>query len=95
MTSSATAKFMAAARIGRHFGRRPGTPNDQACIESFFGHLRLDELWVESVTIESRGLADDRRDIAAVRAFQDGLRDPWTRAQPQRGNYLVNTTSRK
>jgi transposase InsO family protein len=30
---------MAGARIAWHFGR-PGTPNDQAWIESFFGHLK-------------------------------------------------------
>lgn len=39
MTSTHTAAFMAGARIARHFGR-PGTPNDQAWIESFFGHLK-------------------------------------------------------
>ncbi len=39
MTSNATAVFMAGARIAQHFGR-PGTPNDQAWIESFFGHLK-------------------------------------------------------
>ncbi|MBN9619007.1 MAG: transposase [Actinobacteria bacterium] len=39
MTSKATAVFMAGARIAQHFGR-PSTPNDQAWIESFFGHLR-------------------------------------------------------
>ena len=39
MTSSMTATFMAGARIAQHFGR-PGTPNDQAWIESFFGHLK-------------------------------------------------------
>lgn len=39
MTSKHTAAFMAGARIARHFGR-PGTPNDQAWIESFFGHLK-------------------------------------------------------
>ncbi|MGW4792431.1 hypothetical protein ACWEPC_08475 [Nonomuraea sp. NPDC004297] len=33
MTSSATRMFMAGARIVQHFGR-PGTPNDQAWIES-------------------------------------------------------------
>ncbi len=35
MTSKATAAFMAGARIAQHFGR-PGVPNDQAWIESFF-----------------------------------------------------------
>jgi len=39
MTSTATAVFMAGARIAQHFGR-PSTPNDQAWIESFFGHLK-------------------------------------------------------
>ncbi|HYN18601.1 MAG TPA: integrase core domain-containing protein [Actinomycetes bacterium] len=39
MTSKATAAFMASVRIGQHFGR-PGTPNDQAWIESLFGHVK-------------------------------------------------------
>lgn len=39
MTSNATAVFMAGARIAQHFGR-PATPDDQAWIESFFGHLK-------------------------------------------------------
>jgi putative transposase len=39
MTSKATTVFMAGARIAQHFGR-PSTPNDQAWIESFFGHLK-------------------------------------------------------
>jgi transposase InsO family protein len=39
MTSHATAVFMAGARIAQHFGR-PSTPNDQAWVESFFGHLK-------------------------------------------------------
>jgi transposase InsO family protein len=39
MTSKHTAAFMAGARIATHHGR-PSTPNDQAWIESFFGHLK-------------------------------------------------------
>lgn len=39
MTSKHTATFMASVRIGQHFGR-PATPNDQAWIESLFGHLK-------------------------------------------------------
>jgi putative transposase len=39
MTSKATVAFMAGARIAQHFGR-PSTPNDQAWVESFFGHLK-------------------------------------------------------
>lgn len=49
MTSSATARFMAAARVGQHFGR-PGTPNDQAWIESFFGHLKSEQPHLETIT---------------------------------------------
>ena len=49
MTSSATAKFMAAARIGQHFGR-PGVPNDQAWIESFFGHLKTEHPHLDTIT---------------------------------------------
>jgi putative transposase len=37
--SRATAVFMAGARIAQHFGR-PSTPNDQAWVELFFGHLK-------------------------------------------------------
>lgn len=48
MTSSATARFMAAARIGQHFGR-PGTPNDQAWIESFFGHLKAENPHLDQI----------------------------------------------
>jgi len=39
MTSKATRTFLAGARIAQHFGR-PGTPNDQAWIESLFGHVK-------------------------------------------------------
>jgi transposase InsO family protein len=39
MTSKATTVFLASVRIATHFGR-PGTPNDQAWIESFFGHIK-------------------------------------------------------
>lgn len=49
MTSSKTAQFMAVARIGQHFGR-PGTPNDQAWIESFFGHLKVEHPYLDTIT---------------------------------------------
>jgi putative transposase len=39
MTSRSTRAFLAGTRIAQHLGR-PGTPNDQAWIESFFGHLK-------------------------------------------------------
>jgi transposase InsO family protein len=49
MTSKATAVFMAGARIAQHFGR-PGTPNDQAWIESFFGHLKGEFPHLDTIT---------------------------------------------
>ncbi|MFF3062585.1 integrase core domain-containing protein, partial [Streptomyces sp. NPDC057909] len=39
MTSADTRAFMAACLIAQHFGR-PHTPNDQAWIESLFGHVK-------------------------------------------------------
>ena len=41
MTSGSTREFMALCAIHQHFGR-PGTPTDQAWIESFFGHLKCE-----------------------------------------------------
>lgn len=48
MTSRATAVFMAGARIAQHFGR-PSTPNDQAWVESFFGHLKGEHPHLEKI----------------------------------------------
>jgi transposase InsO family protein len=48
MTSRHTAAFMAGARIAQHHGR-PGTPNDQAWIESFFGHLKDENPHLDSI----------------------------------------------
>jgi putative transposase len=41
MTSSSTREFMALCAIAQHFGR-PGTPTDQAWIESLNGHVKID-----------------------------------------------------
>ncbi|MEX1092002.1 MAG: DDE-type integrase/transposase/recombinase, partial [Acidimicrobiia bacterium] len=41
MTAADTRQFMALMAIAQHHGR-PGTPTDQAHIESFFGHLKGD-----------------------------------------------------
>ena len=49
MTSKATSVFMAGARIAQHFGR-PGTPNDQAWVESFFGHLKGEFPHLDKIT---------------------------------------------
>jgi putative transposase len=41
MTSGSTREFMAMCAIAQHFGR-PGTPTDQAWIESVFSHVKAD-----------------------------------------------------
>lgn len=41
MTSNSTAQFMVLAAIIQHFGR-PGTPTDQAQIESLNGHIKAE-----------------------------------------------------
>jgi putative transposase len=41
MTSCSTREFMAMCAISQHFGR-PGTPTDQAWIESLFSHIKAD-----------------------------------------------------
>jgi len=41
MTSATTRDFMAMCAIAQHFGR-PGTPTDQAWIESLFSHVKAD-----------------------------------------------------
>jgi transposase InsO family protein len=41
MTSGSTREFMAMCAIAQHFGR-PGTPTDQAWIESLFSHVKAD-----------------------------------------------------
>jgi putative transposase len=48
MTSRSTRAFLAGARIATHFGR-PGTPNDQAWIESFFGHLKGEHPYLDKI----------------------------------------------
>ena len=41
MTSGSTREFMAMCAIAQHFAR-PGTPTDQAWIESLFSHIKAD-----------------------------------------------------
>jgi putative transposase len=48
MTAIDTRQLMALMTIAQHHGR-PGTPTDQAHIESFFSHLKGD--WPDLVTI--------------------------------------------
>jgi putative transposase len=49
MTSGSTRQFMAMCAIAQHFGR-PGTPTDQAWIESFFGHIKADWPHLDKIT---------------------------------------------
>src|SRR5438045_9373138 len=49
MTATDTRQFMALMTIAQHHGR-PGTPTDQAHIESFFSHLKGDWPHLTGVT---------------------------------------------
>ncbi|MCP9489172.1 MAG: integrase core domain-containing protein [Solirubrobacteraceae bacterium MAG38_C4-C5] len=48
MTSGSTREFMAMCAIAQHFGR-PGTPTDQAWIESLFSHIKADWPHLEAI----------------------------------------------
>ena len=69
MTSRSTKAFLAGARIATHFGR-PATPNDQAWIESFFGHLKAEHPHLLAI--------DDpevlRGELAVIRSQYNGVR---------------------
>ncbi len=62
MTSGSNREFMALCAIAQHFGR-PGTPTDQAWIESFFGHLKIENPHLLAI-----------EDPAVLRAELDSLR---------------------
>lgn len=48
MTSGSTREFMALCWLATHYGR-PGTPTDQAWIESLFGHLKAEQPHLELI----------------------------------------------
>lgn len=73
MRAHKTAQFMAIARIAQHFGR-PGTPNDQAWIESFFGHLKTEHPHLDSLT-----------DPAVLIAELDALREHYNTVRLHEG----------
>jgi transposase InsO family protein len=73
MTSGSTREFMALCAIATHFGR-PGTPTDQAWIESFFGHLKAEHPHLETI-----------RDPALLRAELDHLQAHWNRVRLHAG----------
>jgi transposase InsO family protein len=69
MTSGSTREFMALCAIAQHFGR-PGTPTDQAWIESLFGHVKAE--WPHLLAIADPAVL--RAELAAVRTRYNGVR---------------------
>jgi putative transposase len=69
MTSGTTREFMAMCAIAQHFGR-PGTPTDQAWIETLFGHVKAE--YPHLLKIRDPALL--RAELAAVRAHYNGVR---------------------
>jgi putative transposase len=69
MTSGSTREFMALCAIYQHFGR-PGTPTDQAWIESLFGHVKAE--WPHLLTIRDPAVL--RAELALVRERYNGVR---------------------
>jgi putative transposase len=69
MTSGSTREFMALCAIHQHFGR-PGTPTDQAWIESLFGHVKAE--WPHLLRI--RDPATLRAELAVVRERYNTVR---------------------
>ena len=69
MTSGSTREFMALCAIHQHFGR-PGTPTDQAWIESLFGHVKAE--WPHLNSIGDP--ATLRAELAVVRERYNGVR---------------------
>ncbi len=57
MRSHSTREFMAACAIMQRFGR-PGTPTDQAWIESLFGHVKTDWPHLEKIRDPAELVAD-------------------------------------
>ncbi len=69
MRSGSTREFMALHAIATHYGR-PGTPTDQAHIESLFGHIKHEWPHLERLTDP----ADLARELDAVREQYNGVR---------------------
>lgn len=69
MTSGTTREFMALCAIAQHFGR-PGTPTDQAWIESLNGHLKAEYPHLLAI----RDPATLRAELAICRQHYNGVR---------------------
>ena len=69
MTAIDTRQFMALMAIAQHHGR-PGTPTDQAHVESFFSHLKGD--WPNLLAITDPGTLDT--ELARIRGQYNTVR---------------------
>jgi putative transposase len=69
MTSGSTREFLALCAIAQHFGR-PGTPTDQAWIESLNGHLKIEQPHLLAI----RDPATLRAELAVVRQHYNTVR---------------------
>lgn len=69
MTSGSTREFLAMCAIAQHFGR-PGTPTDQAWIESFFGHLKTEYPHLDKI----RDPEVLRAELAVIQERYNGIR---------------------
>jgi putative transposase len=69
MTSGSTREFMALCAIAQHFGR-PGTPTDQAWIESLNGHIKAEYPYLLAI----RDPATLRAELKITRAHYNGVR---------------------
>ena len=69
MTSGSTREFMALCAIAQHFGR-PGTPTDQAWIESLNGHLKAEYPHLFAI----RDPLTLRAELDIARAHYNGVR---------------------
>ena len=86
MTSGSTREFMAMCAIAQHFGR-PGTPTDQAWIESLFSHIKADWPHLDQITNATdlrAELASVRHEYNTVRLHPDWVRHPRRRARRPR-----------
>jgi putative transposase len=69
MTSGATREFLAGLAVAQRLGR-PGTPTDQAWIESLFGHVKAE--WPHLEQIRDPAVLDS--ELARVRIEYNGTR---------------------
>jgi len=69
MTAIDTRQFLALMTIAQHHGR-PGTPTDQAHVESFFGHLKTE--WLHLTGLRDPGVLD--AELARIRGEYNTVR---------------------